>query len=109
MKPDLSNLMQQAKELQQKMQDAQKELETMSVKGSAGGGLVHVTLTGKHECKKVEIDEDLIDEDKSMIEDLVTAAINDAVHKVEKETRGKMSSLTGGLNMPEGFGDLGGS
>ncbi len=106
MQPDLNKLMQEAQKMQQKMQDAQKELEQMMVTGTAGGGLVTVQMTGRHDVKKVTLSEDLMDEDKSMLEDLIAAAVNDAVRKVETETRGKMQSLTAGLNLPGGMGDI---
>ncbi len=106
MKPDLNRLMEEAKKMQDRMQAAQKELENLHVTGVSGGGLVKVEMTGRHDVKKVTLDEDLLEDDKSMIEDLIAAAINDAVQKVENETRGKMASLTAGLDLPS---DLGGS
>lgn len=106
MKPDLNHLMQEAKKMQERMQKAQQELENMLVTGSAGGGLVKVEMTGRHYVKKVLIDEDVYEDDKSMLEDLLAAAVNDAVSKVDTETRGKMAGLTAGLDLPT---DLGGS
>lgn len=107
MKPDLNNLMKEAKKMQDRMQAAQKELETMLVTGVAGGGLVKVEMTGRHDVKKVILDDDLLDDDKSMIEDLIAAAVNDAVRKVESETRGKMAGLTAGLDLPTDLGGTG--
>lgn len=106
MKPDLNHLMQEAKKMQDRMQEAQKELENLLVTGTAGGGLVKVEMTGRHDVKKVILDEDLLEDDKSMVEDLIAAAVNDAVRKVEQETRGKMAGLTAGLDLPT---DLGGA
>lgn len=79
---NLNNLMKEAQKMQKKMQDAQKELSDMSVTGESGGGLVKVTTNGRHEIKKVEINPNLMDEDVEMIEDLVAAAMNDAVRKI---------------------------
>jgi len=101
----LNDLMKEAQKMQAKMQAAQKELENMSVTGSAGGGMVKIQMTGRHDVKKVTIDEELMDEEKSMVEDLVAAAVNDAVRKIESETRSKMADITAGMNLP---GDLGG-
>lgn len=106
MKPDLSKLMEEAQKMQARMQQAQKELESMLVTGEAGGGLVKVNMTGRYDVKKVMIDEDLIGDDVSMLEDLVAAAVNDAVRKVEKETRGKMAGLTAGLDLPGNLSGL---
>lgn len=107
MKPDLNHLMQEAKKMQDRMQAAQKELESLLVTGVAGGGLVKVEMTGRHDVKKVILDEDLMDDDKTMVEDLIAAAVNDAVRKVEQETRGKMAGLTAGLDLPTDLGSAG--
>lgn len=106
MNPDLSKLMEEAKKMQDRMLQAQKELESMLVTGAAGGGIVKVEMTGRYQVKKVMIDEDLIEGDVNMLEDLVAAAINDAVNKVEKETRGKMAGLTAGLDLPSDLGSI---
>lgn len=104
MKDNLQKLMQEAQKMQAKMQEAQRELEQMVVTGVAGAGLVKVEMTGKYSVKKVTIDQSALDEeDKEMLEDLVAAAVNDAVAKIEKETRGKMSGFMSGLNLPPGF------
>lgn len=107
---NISNLIKQAQEMQSKMQEAQEQLARMIVTGEAGGGLVKVNMNGKHEVqpKGVIIDPSLLQEEKEMLEDLIAAAINDAVHKVEKVSREKLTSLTSGLQLPEGFGGLGG-
>lgn len=106
---NISNLIKQAQEMQSKMQQAQEQLARMTIVGEAGGGLVKVTMNGKHEVppKGIIIDKTLLDEEKEMLEDLIAAAINDAVHKVEKASREKLTSLTSGLQLPEGFGGLG--
>lgn len=103
MKNPLGNIMQQAQKLQETFQKAQEELAAMEVEGESGGGLVKVVMTGKREVSKVTIDENLVGDDKDMLEDLVAAAFNDAVHKVEKLKQEKMSGLTGGLELPAGF------
>jgi DNA-binding YbaB/EbfC family protein len=103
MKGGLGNLMKQAQEMQASMQRAQEELASLEVTGESGGGLVKVTMTGKHEVKRVVIDDSLVGEDKDMLEDLVAAAINDAVHKVESTTQERLAGLTGGLNLPAGM------
>ncbi len=103
MKGALGNLMKQAQEMQTTMQKAQEELAAMEVSGEAGGGMVRVVMTGKHEVHHVSIDNSLLQDDKEMLEDLVAAAINDAVHKVEKTTVEKMSGLAAGLNLPGGL------
>lgn len=102
MKGGIGNLMKQAQQMQESMVKAQEELATMEVTGESGGGMVSVVLNGRHEAKRVSIDESLFgDDDKEMLEDLVAAAINDAVHKVESVSKDKMSGLTAGL--PAGF------
>ena len=103
MKGGLGNLMKQAQEMQANMQKAQEKLADIEVTGESGGGLVKVTMTGKHEVRRVVIDDSLLSDDKDMLEDLVAAAINDATHKVETTTQEQMSSLTAGLNLPPGM------
>jgi hypothetical protein len=103
MKGGLGNIMKQAQAMQEKMQKAQEELAGIEVEGSAGGGLVHVTMTCKYDVRKVSIDDDLLAEDKEVLEDLVAAALNDAVRKVESTTQEKMSGLTAGLGLPGGM------
>ena len=103
MKGGLGNLMKQAQEMQANMEKAQAELASMEVTGESGGGLVKVTMTGKHEVRRVVIDDSLLADDKDMLEDLVAAAINDAVHKVEVTTQERMSGLTSGMNLPAGM------
>ncbi|MBN2605953.1 MAG: YbaB/EbfC family nucleoid-associated protein [Thiotrichales bacterium] len=101
-KGGLGNLMKQAQEMQKNMQAAQDEIAKMEVTGEAGGGMVKVVMTGRHELVKVELDDSLMD-DKEMLEDLFAAAVNSAVRKVEETTQEKMGGLTAGLNMPPGM------
>jgi DNA-binding YbaB/EbfC family protein len=103
MKGGLGELMQQAQRMQAEMQKAQAELANLEVEGQSGGGMVTVVMTGSHEVRQVKIDDSLFGEDKDMLEDLVAAAVNDAVHKVERTTKEKMSGLTAGLNLPGGM------
>lgn len=103
MKGGLGNLMKQAQKMQEDMQKAQEELKNLEVEGQAGGGMVKVTMTGKHAVRRVQIDDSLFNDDKDMLEDLVAAAINDASNKVEALTKDQMSDLTSGLNLPPGM------
>jgi len=103
MKGAMGNLMKQAQQMQEDMQAAQAEIAEMEIEGKSGGGLVSVTLTGSHECRRVQIDDSLIGDDKDMLEDLVAAAINDAAQKVASTTKEKMSGLTAGMNLPAGM------
>lgn len=100
---DLKMLMQQAQKMQEQMQKAQAALSSQIVTGEAGAGLVKVTMNGKHEVKKVEMDPSLLQEEQGFVEDLVAAAVNAAVRKVEELNRSSMASMAGGLNLPEGF------
>ena len=103
MKGGIGNLMKQAQKMQADMQKAQQEMGKIEVTGQSGGGLVKVTMTCKHDVKRIEIDDSLVGDDKEMLEDLVAAAVNDAVRVVEKTTQEKFSGLTDGLNLPAGF------
>ena len=103
MKGGIGNLMKQAQQLQESMQRAQAELATLEVTGEAGGGLVKVTVNGKHEAKRVQIDPTLLTDDKDMLEDLVAAAINDATQRLERTTQEKMSGLMAGMKLPPGM------
>jgi len=100
---DLKQLMQQAQKMQEQLQKAQQELANQTVTGESGAGLVIVTMNGKHEVKKVAIDPSLWQEEQGIVEDLVAAAVNAAVRKVEEINRSSMASMAGGLNLPEGF------
>ena len=103
MKGGLGQLMKQAQKLQEDMQQAQNELASMEVVGEAGGGMVTITMTGRHDVRSVRIDPALMGDDREMLEDLVAAAMNDAVHKVEAGTKDRFSGLGAGLNLPPGF------
>lgn len=104
MKGNMGNLMKQAQQMQANMQRAQAEIAAMEVTGEAGGGMAKVVMTGKHEVRRVTLDPSLIGgDDKDMLEDLVAAAINDAVQKVERMSQEKMSKLMGGMNLPPGM------
>ena len=103
MKGGLGDMMKKAQEMQENMQKAQSELATKEVTGEAGGGLVSVVMRGTHEVNRVSIDRSLIGEDVDMLEDLIAAAVNDAVHKVEKTNQAAMQEMTAGLNLPPGF------
>ena len=103
MRGNFNDLMKQAQAMQANMQKAQAEIATIEVIGESGGGMVKVTMTGKHEVKRVQIEPSVISEDREMLEDLIAAATNDAVHKVETRVQEKMSSLTAGLNLPPGM------
>jgi len=103
MKNALGNIMQQAQKMQEDFKTAQEELSQMQVLGESGGGLVTILMTGKREARKVTIDASLLADDKDMLEDLVAAAINDAVNKVAKMKKEKMTSITAGLPLPPGF------
>ncbi|MCK4841729.1 MAG: YbaB/EbfC family nucleoid-associated protein [Methylococcales bacterium] len=103
MKNALGNIMQQAQKMQEDIKKAQDELANMQIQGESGGGLVSVIMTGKREVRKISIDDSLLTDDKDMLEDLVAAAINDAVHKVSKMKKEKMAEVTAGLPIPPGF------
>ena len=103
MKPNINNLMKQAQAMQANMQKAQAEIASLEVVGEAGGGMVKITMTGKHEVKRVQIEAAVAGEDREMLEDLIAAAANDAVHKVEMRVQEKMGSLTAGLSLPPGM------
>ncbi len=103
MKNQLAGLMKQAQQMQENMQKAQEELAQTEVEGQSGAGLVKVVMTCRHDVKRVAIDPSLLSEDKDMLEDLVAAAFNDAVRRVETTTQEKMAGLTMGMPMPPGF------
>ena len=102
-KGGIGNLMKQAQQMQENMQKLQARIAEMEVEGAAGAGLVKVVMTGKHDVKRVTIDPSLLADDKDMLEDLVAAAFNDAVRKVDAITQEKMSAATAGLPLPPGF------
>lgn len=102
MKGNLAGLMQQAQKMQQEMQKAQEELANLEIVGEAAGGLVKVTMTGKHAVRRIEIDPSLL-EDHEMLEDIVTAAVNDAVNRIATTTQERMSEMTSGIPLPPGM------
>ncbi len=103
MKGGIGNLMKQAQKMQAEMQQAQERLAQEEVTGESGGGLVKVTMNGKHEVRRVQIDDSLVGDDKEMLEDLVAAAVNDAANRVSQKMQESMAGLTSGLSLPPGF------
>jgi nucleoid-associated protein EbfC len=99
----LGGLMKQAQEMQEKMQQAQQDVANLEVEGQSGAGLVKVVMTGRHDVRNLSIDDQLLTEDKEVLEDMIAAAVNDAVRKVESESKDKMSSVTAGMPIPPGF------
>lgn len=99
----LGDLMKQAQAMQENMQKMQEDLANTEVCGESGAGMIKVTMTGRHDVTNVEIDPSLLSEDKDILEDLLAAAVNDAVHKVEAANKDKMGSLAAGINLPPGF------
>ncbi|MFT0212066.1 YbaB/EbfC family nucleoid-associated protein [Pseudomonas sp. F1_0610] len=102
-KGGMAGLMKQAQQMQEKMQKAQEELANAEVTGQAGGGLVSVVMTGRHDVRRVSIDDSLMSEEKEILEDLIAAALNDAVRKVEENTKEGMAGITDGMQLPPGF------
>ena len=99
----LGDLMKQAQQMQGRVQKLQEEVEKTEVIGESGAGLVKITMTGRHDVRKVYIDSSLLDETKDVLEDLIAAAMNDAVRRAEKNQQEKMSELTAGIPLPPGF------
>lgn len=102
-KGGMGGLMKQAQQMQENMKKAQESLGEMEVEGQAGAGMVKVVMTGHHTVRRIQIDASLMGDDKEMLEDLVTAAVNDAVRRVEATTQEKMSGFTAGMNLPPGL------
>jgi len=100
MKGNMNQLMQQAQRMQEAMQKAQQALATIEVSGAAGGGLVNVTMSCNHQVRRVSIDPGLLGDDRDMLEDLVAAAVNDALRKVEQATQEHMGGALGGMKLP---------
>lgn len=100
---NINDLMKQAQDMQEKMQQLQAEAAKTEVTGEAGAGLVQVVMNGRHDVRKVNLDPSLLSEEKAFLEDLLAAAVNDAVRKVEEAQRNQMEKLTGGMQMPPGF------
>lgn len=103
MKAQLGQLMRQAQQMQENLKKAQDELGQLEVTGESGGGMIKVTMSCKHDVRRVDIDSILLDDDKDMLEDLIAAAVNDACRKVEKTTQEKMSGLADGMGLPPGI------
>ena len=99
---NMNQFVKQAQALQANMQKAQAEIASLEVTGESGGGMVKVLMTGRHEVKRVQIEPSIIGEDREMLEDLVAAAINDAVHRLEAASQAKLSAAMGGLSLPPG-------
>jgi DNA-binding YbaB/EbfC family protein len=96
-------MMKQVQKMQEDLQKAQEQIASMEVTGQAGGGMVSVVMTGRHDVKRVSIDASLLQDDKEMLEDLIAAAVNDAVRKIESESKEKMASMTRGMPLPPGM------
>ena len=102
MRGNIAQLMQQAQKMQENLQKAQEEIAKLEVTGSAGGGMVSVTLSGTKECRKVRIDPSVLS-DPEMAEDLIAAAFNDAANKIDAESQSRMGSATAGMKLPPGM------
>jgi DNA-binding YbaB/EbfC family protein len=100
---DLNELMKQARLMQEQMQKAQKDLAEQIVEGESGAGLVKISMNGRHDVTRVNLDPGLLEEDKEIVEDLIAAAFNDAARKLEDKNKETFGAMTGGFNLPEGF------
>ncbi len=100
---DMGGLMKKAQKMQEEMQKAQEEAAKAEITGEAGAGLVEVTMNGRHDVRKVEIAPSLMSEEKDILEDLLAAAVNDAVRRVEANQKDKMSGMMSGMGLPPGF------
>ena len=100
---DMNEIMKQAKLMQEQFQKAQEEQLKIKTEGESGAGLVRITMNGKHDVLNVSLDDALLGEDKAVIEDLLTAAVNDAVRKIEEKNKDSLSGMAGGMKMPDGF------
>jgi len=103
MKADLGQLMKQAQRMQSEMAQAQEELANLEVQGEAGGGLVKLTMTCRHEVRNIQIDDSLLTDDRSMLEDILIAAFNDTLRKIETTVQDKYSGMATGAGLPGGF------
>lgn len=103
MKAQLGNLMRQAQQMQENLKRVQDEIARMEIAGESGAGMVKITLNGRHEARKVEINPEALKEDKEFLEDLIAAAINDAAQKLEQASNAKMAKVTGGMQLPPGL------
>ncbi|SNY62060.1 hypothetical protein SAMN02744778_01247 [Pantoea sp. GL120224-02] len=102
-KGGLGNLMKQAQQMQDKMAKVQEEIAALEVTGESGAGLVKVTINGAHNCRRVEVDPSLLEDDKDMLEDLIAAAFNDAARRIDETQKEKMASVSSGMQLPPGF------
>ena len=100
---DMNEIMKQAKLMQEQFQKAQEEQLKTKTEGESGAGLVRITMNGKHDVLNVSLDDALLGEDKAVIEDLLAAAVNDAVRKIEEKNKDSLSGMAGGMKMPDGF------
>lgn len=103
MKGGIGQIMKQAQKMQADMQKAQEEMSALMVVGESGGGMVRITMSCKHQVRSIEIEDSLVGDDKEMLEDLITAAFNDAVRKVESTVQEKYSGMTAGMSLPPGM------
>ena len=103
MRGDIGNMMKQAQAMQNNMQKVQAEIAQLEITGEAGGGMVRITINGRHEARRVQIEPSVFGEDRELLEDLLAAALNDAVHKLEAATQAMMSTAMGGLKLPSGM------
>ena len=103
MKGGIGQLMKQAQQMQENMKKAQEEMASLTVSGESGAGMVKIVMTCRHQVQSLDIDDSLIGDDKEMLEDLVTAAFNDAIRKVEQTVQEKFSGMASGLNLPPGM------
>ncbi|CAM3520893.1 YbaB/EbfC family nucleoid-associated protein [Rouxiella silvae] len=102
-KGGMGNLMKQAQQMQEKMQQAQAEIAALEVTGESGAGLVKITINGAHNVRRVEIDPSLFEDDKDLLEDLIAAAFNDAARRIDETQKEKMAAVSGGMQLPPGF------
>ena len=102
-KGDMGNLMKQAQKMQEDMQKVQEQLANAEVTGVSGAGMVEIVMTGRHDVRSVKLDDSLMSEDKELLEDLLAAAVNDAVRKIEENSKDKMGSVTSGMQLPPGM------
>lgn len=103
MKNQMGDLLKQAQKMQEQMQKMQEELAKAEVTGESGAGMVKIVMNGRHDVKRVQIDDSLLKEDKEVLEDLIAAAVNDAVRKVEQNSQSKIGNLASGMGIPPGF------
>ena len=103
MKGGMAGLMKQAQQMQDKMQKMQEELANAEVTGQSGAGLVSIVMTGRHDVRRVSIDDSLLQEEKEILEDLIAAAVNDAVRKIEQTSQESMAGMSAGMQLPPGF------